>query len=260
VKQIGSTPRFEATKDQILGVLDSDARIPFYERMNDGLYNFWKDKEHPRGLWRRTTLDEYRKDKPNWETLIDVDALGKEEKESWVFHGARCMRPEYQHCLILLSRGGADASVVREYDLKTKSFVKGGFTLPEAKTEVDWIDANTLYVETDFGPGSMTASGYPRVVKQWKRGTPLSAATVVYEAKHEDLTVSASHDPTVGYEHDFVNRSIDFYSTETYVRGKDGKLTLLDIPKDALNDVTRDWLLIQTRSPWKLGEKTYRAP
>ena len=176
VKAYGTSPAFEEMRTQILEVMDSDARIPYVGKMGEHYYNFWKDKTHPRGIWRRTTLAEYRKEHPSWETIIDVDALGKAEGVNWVWHGADCLKPEYRHCLISLSRGGADASVVREFDLGAKAFVKDGFFLPEAKSQVDWIDENTIYVGTDFGPGSLTTSGYPRIAKLWKRGTPLTTA------------------------------------------------------------------------------------
>jgi prolyl oligopeptidase len=146
------TPAFGKTRDAILGILDSDAKIPYVSKIGDRYYNFWKDKDHPRGVWRRTTLAEYRKDKPNWETVIDLDALGKAEGKSWVWHGAQCLKPADRRCLVSLSPGGGDADVVREFDLHDKAFVKGGFELPEAKTQVAWIDENRIYVATDFGP------------------------------------------------------------------------------------------------------------
>jgi prolyl oligopeptidase len=259
VTELASSDEFKHLRDQILEVLDSEDRIPDVWRMGDWLYNFWKDKEHPRGLWRRTTLDQYRRDKPDWEVLVDVDALGKAEKESWVWHAVTCLKPEYRHCLVLLSRGGADAQVVREYDLVAKSFVKEGFTLPEAKTDVDWIDPNTIYVGTDFGPGSMTVSTYPRIAKEWKRGTPLSAAKTVYEGKPDDLAIGANHDATPGFERDFVTRALEFFKAETYLRGKDGKLTLIDVPLDAETNVNREWLLVRLRTPWTVGGKTFSA-
>ena len=206
VAAYASTPAFTRTRDEILGVLDSDARIPFVAKMGDFYYNFWRDKAHPLGLWRRTTLAEYRKQHPRWDTLIDVDALAAREHEKWVWHGADCLRPDYRHCLVSLSRGGADADVVREFDLKTRTFVADGFILPEAKTSIGWIDADNVYVATDFGPGSMTRSSYPRIVKAWKRGTPLSAASVVYEGSADDLSISAYRDPTPGFVRDFVER------------------------------------------------------
>jgi prolyl oligopeptidase len=258
VKAYGSSPAFEKTRDEILEIMDSDARIPYVGKMGEYYYNFWKDKAHPRGIWRRTTFAEYKKPNPKWETLIDVDVIGKAEGVGWVWEGADCLKPEYRHCLISLSRGGADATVVREFDLKTKTFVKDGFSLPEAKTQVGWIDKDRLYVGTDFGPGSMTKSSYPRIAKEWKRGTPLTDAAVVYEGKDDDLAISAYRDHTPGFERDFVARAIDFWSSETFLRGKDGKLTKIDIPLDAAGFGTqREWMTVHLRSAWTVGGNTY---
>ena len=126
-------------------------------------YNFWKDAQHKRGLWRRTTLDEYRKAEPAWETVIDLDALATDEKKR-TGSGTEpsALKPGYDRCLISLSKGGADADIKREFDLKTKAFIKDGFTLPEAKSRVAWRSMDSLFVATDFGPGSLTKSGYPR--------------------------------------------------------------------------------------------------
>ena len=258
VKAYGSSPEFEKARDAILEVMDSDARIPYVSKMGEHYYNFWKDKAHPRGLWRRTTFAEYRKEHPQWETLIDVDALGKAEGVNWVWHGSDCLKPDYRHCLVFLSRGGADASVMREFDLKTKTFVKDGFSLPEAKLQTNWIDKDRLYVATDFGPGSMTKSSYPRIVKEWKRGTPLADAAVVYEGKEDDLSISAYRDDTPGFERDFVSRAIDFWSGENFLRSKDGTLTKIDIPLDAAGFSThREWMTVQLRSAWTVGGNTY---
>ncbi|PXV59245.1 prolyl oligopeptidase [Dyella jiangningensis] len=259
VKKYADSAEFKQLDARLLEVLDSNDRIPMVSKIGDHFYNFWRDKEHPKGLWRRTTLDEYRKDKPNWETVIDLDALSAAEKENWVWHGAGCLKPEYRRCTVFLSRGGADASVMREFDLKDKQFVKGGFELPEAKMDVNWMDGDHLYVATDFGPGSMTKSSYPRIVKEWKRGTPLSSATTVYEAKDDDMSVSATRDQTPGFQRDFVTRQIAFYDSETFLRGKDGKLTRIDVPTDASTDVHREWLLIEPRSDWTVGGKTYKS-
>jgi len=250
------TPTFAATRDSILEVLDSDARIPYVTRMGDKLYNFWRDKAHPRGVWRRTSLAEYRKAEPQWEVLLDIDALNQAEGKRWVFKGSDCLKPDYRRCLISLSPDGGDAVAVREFDLDSKSFVDGGFELPVAKSESGWIDEDTLYVGTDFGPGSMTESSYPRIVKQWKRGTPLSAATVVHEGKPTDLAVSAWHDRTPGYERDFVAVASDFFHSRTWLR-RDGKLIPVDVPDDASAAAHRQWLLVQTRSPWKVGNAHY---
>ncbi|MBS0461465.1 MAG: S9 family peptidase [Proteobacteria bacterium] len=255
-KAFMDSPEFAHTRAQILQVLDSDARIPYPSRMGDWLYNFWRDTAHPRGIWRRTTLAEYRTADPKWETVLDIDALNQSENAKWVFKGADCLRPQYERCLISLSPGGGDAVEVREFDLPSKSFVKDGFRIPVAKTQAGWIDQNTLYVGTDFGPGSMTESSYPRIAKEWKRGTPLSAAALVYAGKPSDLAVSAYHDPTPGFERDFVRVQKDFFHGDTWLR-RDGKLVKIDVPADASADAYRQWLLVQTRSTWTVGGNTW---
>ncbi len=181
---LSSGPRFDSLRTGAREVLDADDRIPFVRRRGEYLYNFWQDAAHPRGLWRRTTLEEYRRDRPGWEVLLDIDALAAQEGENWVWQGAAALRPGgYRLALVHLSRGGADASVIREFDVAARRFVADGFTVPEAKTDAAWIDADRIYVGTDFGPGSLTASGYPRLVKEWRRGTPLAEAAVVYERR-----------------------------------------------------------------------------
>jgi prolyl oligopeptidase len=259
IKALASSPAFDQMKAQVLEVLDSNARIPSVSRMGQYLYNFWRDEQHPRGLWRRTTLEEYRKDKPSWTTLIDVDALNKAEKANWVWYDAHCMKPDYRHCLVTLSRGGADASVLREYDLEKRAFVPRGLTVPEAKSHVSWRDENSLFVATDFGPGSMTRSGYPRECKLWKRDTPLAKARLVYAGRLDDLTIECYRDRTPGFERDFVERSIDFQRKELYLLGRDGSLTLVDVPLDAKIDIEREWLLVRTRSPWTVDGKSHPA-
>ena len=162
---LGAAPGFSALESRIRAILDSDANIPDVSKIGPYYYNFWQDAEHERGIWRRTTLEEYRKAEPEWETIIDLDALNREEKENWVWHGADCLRPDYELCLVSLSRGGADADVTREFNLKEKTWVEGGFYRPEAKGSLGWIDRDRVYVFTDFGPGTLTESGYPRIVK-----------------------------------------------------------------------------------------------
>jgi prolyl oligopeptidase len=257
VAKYAESQDFKTLDARLLEMLDSDARIPMVSKIGDHFYNFWRDKQHPKGLWRRTTLSEYRKDTPAWETVIDLDALAAAEKENWVWHGAQCLKPDYRRCLVSLSRGGADADVIREFDLTTKGFIKDGFALPEAKSQVAWIDDDHIYVATDFGPGSMTTSSYPRIVKEWKRGTPLASASTVYEGKANDMSISAYRDRTPGFERDFVQRALEFYNSETFLRGKDGKLTKIDVPNDAETDVEREWLLVEPRTAWTVGGKTF---
>ncbi|MCW3838949.1 prolyl oligopeptidase family serine peptidase [Micromonospora yasonensis] len=252
--------RFVALQAEIRQVLDADERIPYPDWIGDGFYyNFWRDAAHPRGLWRRTTIDQYRRREPEWDVLLDVDALAAEEGENWVWSGARVLRPGYQRCLIRLSRGGADAVVVREFDLGRRSFVEDGFTLPEAKSGVCWIDADHIYVATDFGPGSLTTSGYARVAKRWQRGTPLSEAEVVCEGRVDDMVVYAKHDPTPGFERDFVGRILDFYRSEHYLLTAAGERIRIAVPEDAQWDAYREWLLIRLRSAWTVGDAIYPA-
>ena len=187
-KLITARPGFEADRKRARAILDDERQIAEPgEVMGETITNFWRDATNPRGIWRQSPLDAYLAGKPVWTTLIDVDALGKAEKQSWVWHGADCLAPDYLRCLVSLSPGGTDADIVREWDRTTKRFVEGGFTLPQAKSSVTWEDADTLLVATDYGEGSMTASGYPRIVKRWKRGTPLSAAEPLAEGEHEDV-------------------------------------------------------------------------
>ena len=256
---LASTPEFRKLEADILAVLDSDAKIPSVTKRGQWYYNFWQDKANPRGIWRRTSLAEYRKSNPKWEVILDIDALNKAENENWVWHGANCLRPAYERCLVALSRGGADADVTREFDVATRNWVKDGYHRPEAKGGMSWIDADNVFVYTDFGDGSLTTSGYPRIAKLWKRGTPLSAAQTVYEGKPGDMYIAAMHDDTPGYERDFVSNTIAFYNNELYLRGKDGSLAKVDVPNSVEKGVVRQWLTLQPREDWTVGGKTYKG-
>jgi len=256
-KELVGTESFQKLESEIRRIMDPNAKIPYVNRRGAWLYNFWKDAQNPRGVWRRTTLDEYRKADPKWDVVLDIDALGKAEKESWVFHGAEFLKPDHRRCLVSLSRGGSDACVVREFDVETKTFVKDGFQLAEAKSEISWIDADTVFVGTDFGPGSMTTSGYARIVKVWKRGTPLASARTVFEVKDTDMVASAYHDATPGFERDFVVKTPSFFTSEMFLLGKDGSQKRVEIPSDAEGSVFREWLLVKPRTAWTVNGKTY---
>ncbi len=257
-KELTARPEYASIRAQMLEVLNAKDRIPAVARRGAWLYNLWQDETHKRGLWRRTTLPEYRKPQPAWETVLDLDALAKAESENWVWGGSTCLGPGYRKCLVSLSRGGADAKVVREFDTVTKQFVKDGFTLAEAKSEVDWLDDNTLYVGTDFGPGSMTDSGYPRIIKRWKRGTPLGEAVTVFEGEAKDVAVSVSVDMTPGYERTLFSRALDFYNSKNFLQQGD-KLLPLDIPSDASPSFMRDTLLLHLRSAMTVGDTRFAS-
>lgn len=251
--------QFETMRAEALEILDTDARIPYVRRRGEHLYDFWRDAANPRGLWRRTTLESYRTDTPEWDVLIDVDALGRADGTNWVWAGADVIEPELTRALISLSPGGSDAVVVREFDLQTRQFVAEGFELPEAKSQIGWDDPDTVLVGTDFGPDSMTESGYPRIVKRWRRGTPLDRAETVFEGEPTDVSAGGSKDRTPGYERTFIGRSLDFWNRQRYeLRGTN--LVPIEVPTDASSmSVHREWLLIELRSDWTIGETTYRA-
>ncbi|MBD0321980.1 MAG: S9 family peptidase [Aldersonia sp.] len=260
--QFASTERFEQLRSRILAMLDTDERVPYPARRGEWLYNFWRDAEHPKGLWRRTTFEEYRKDDPDWDVLIDVDALAEAEGENWVWAGSSVLRPQQDRALISLSRGGADASVIREFDMVTRRFREpdeGGFALPEAKSNIGWIDADTVYVGTDFGPNSLTESGYPRIAKRWRRGTALDEAETVIEGEATDVSAGAGYDRTPGYERHYVYRHPEFFTSETYLLAADGSTTHIDIPADASESWYKDWLLVRLKSDWTVGDTTYPA-
>lgn len=256
-KVLEASAQFAPIRDKTLEVVNSRARIPGVVKRGEWYYNFWQDQKNIRGVWRRTTMDEYRKPEPKWETVLDLDQLARNEKENWVWKGSTCLYPKYDRCLLTLSRGGADAAVVREFDVLGKSFVAGGFEMKEAKGSASWINRDTLFVQTDFGPGSQTKSGYPRIVKEWKRGTPLDAAKVVFEGQEADISVSAWQSEQKGYTtRQFVRRGVTFFTTELFLR-EGTKLIKMDVPADAQASYAQDMLWVRLKSAWTLGDRTY---
>jgi prolyl oligopeptidase len=243
-------PEFGRTRDSLRAILDSRDRIPAIVRRGAHVYNFWQDKDNPRGLWRRTTLDEYRKSAPAWTPLLDIDALGKAEGVNWTWSGSACLGPDYRRCLLRLSRGGADAVEVREFDLETLRFVDGGFKVNEAKTQIDWIDLDTVLIGSDFGAGSLTDSGYARIVKRWRRGQALAQAETIFEARRADVAGWFSIDRTPGHERIVVGRSIDFFNTEEFI--VDGTaLKPVPKPRDAQVAFWYGQALVSLRSDWQ---------
>ena len=249
---------FDASEQRLLAIFDSRDRIPYISKAGAHYYNFWQDAEHPRGLWRRTTLDEYRRPTPAWETVLDIDALARDEGENWVLAGADFLEPSYDRCLIELSRGGADAHVVREFDISTKSFVVDGFQLPESKGSANWAGKDRLFVARDFGPDTMTESGYPRIVKLWRRGQSLADAEVIFEGRRADISVGAYATLEPGYEAEFVYRGIDFYNTDLFIR-REGLLKAIAVPSDATATVHRGRLFVTLDTDWTVDKTTYAA-
>jgi prolyl oligopeptidase len=225
-------PSYQKDYDAILGVMDATDRIPYGDLDHQYVFNFWQDAQHPKGVWRRTSIADYAKAAPDWDILLDLDRLAADERENWVWNGAQCT-PSLKHCLLHLSRGGGDAVVVREFDPTEKAFVKDGFQLVEAKSSISYLAEDTALCGTDFGPGSMTASGYPRIVKLWKRGEPLTGARTIYEGKHSDVGAQAVvfHDPGATIE--LVQRDVSFFSAEYHSIAPDGTTRQLPLPLGA---------------------------
>jgi prolyl oligopeptidase len=247
---------FLPLKNQVLDILNSKERIAYVNKMGGFFYNFWRDGDHQRGIWRRTTLASYKTANPDWETVLDLDALAKAENANWVYKGADCRYPQYDRCLISLSRGGADAVEVREFDLNKKAFVKNGFSLPEAKSELSWQGKDAVFVASDFGKDSQTDSGYPRIVKLWQRGTPLSAAKTIYEGQKTDISVSAFVAEDAGYRREIIRRGVTFYTNETYLRSGE-KLSRIAVPDDANISFFGPQILITLKSAWTVAGKTW---
>ena len=224
--------RYETFRRQAEAILTATDRIPGPGFLGDGIGNFWQDGANPKGIWRRTTLDSYRSANTQWETLLDIDALARAEGRDWVFKGADCLAPDETRCLISLSDGGKDAVVVREFDTTTRRFVDGGFSLPEGKHRLEWLDRDTLLVATDFGAGTLTESGYPFIVKSLKRGQTLAQATEVYRGDIGDggygVSPSVYRDRAGAVLAVLFNRPLDTFRSETWelVDGRPVKLTL----------------------------------
>ena len=241
---------------EFLEIVTSKARLPGISLANGKVYNFWQDSKNPRGLWRVTSLESYKTASPVWETILDLDALNKEEGVNWVWKGADCLQPEGTLCLVSLSRGGGDAVEIREFDKTAKTFVLGGFRVPEAKNDVTWVDKDTILVGTDFGPGSMSKAGYPLVQKRWKRGTPLSAAVEVYRGQPDDMSVSSVKVIQPGWRPEFRVRYLSFFEKEVFLVQPDDKLVKLPLPTDAQFSATigaKAFFLLQ--SPLKVGNR-----
>jgi len=254
-------PRFAALKAEALAILDSVDRIPFVSIRPDGLYNFWQDKANPRGLLRRTSLESYRTEEPEWDVVLDVDALAKAEGREWVYKGSTCLPPDLRHCMIALSDGGKDATVLREFDMATKSFVAGGFELRESQGSVQWVDPDTLLVSRDFGGGTITESEYPFTTREWKRGTNIEDAPEVFRGTSQDVWAGAGllRDNRGAIHARTAYRGVSFHESENFV-WHDGAWLRLEIPlKASLYGIVDGHLLYSTDVDWTVDGQTFPA-
>ncbi len=253
-----TSPAFEQARDTLRVLLDRPDNLPVVTRRGGLLYNFWKDAAHPRGLWRRTTMDSYRTAAPDWEVLLDLDALALAENEDWVWQGASTLPPAHRHTLISLSRGGGDAAVLREFDLDARAFVppafkSQGFVAAEAKSMAVWLDADTILLSSALG--GVTRSGYSRTVRLWARGTDPATATVLFETDPQHMAASAGFDRAAGRLY-FVAQT-GFFDSEIHIGTRAGPEQRLDTPTDARVTWDRDWLVIRPRTPWLVGGETH---
>jgi prolyl oligopeptidase len=253
-------PRYETLHAQALKIATASDRIPTPGFRAGAIYNLWQDEAHVQGLWRRTTLASYRAAAPAWETVLDLDALAKADGKTWVWKGAVCLNPAERLCILNLSDGGEDAVELREFDLKTKAFVPGGFHLPRGKQDAAWLDSTTLLVSRDWGPGTMTQSGYAFVVKTLIRGQALDQAREVFRGEPTDVGVSplTLHDGQ-GHKMVLIERSKDFFHTEHWllVRGVPVRLNLPE--RSTVQGLLHGHLIMTLEEDWTAGPTTYAA-
>jgi prolyl oligopeptidase len=244
--------RYAALYRDALAVVTAKDRIPYPRFLGARLANFWQDDVHVRGLWRATSLASFATAEPEWQNLLDIDALSATESRNWVFHGATCLPPDYRRCLISLSDGGKDASEAREFDLERLEFVAGGFFLPEGKQSAVWLDDDTLIVARDWGPGTMTASGYPFILKRWRRGMSLAAAEELFAGTAADVSVGAGvlRDPDGAIRGILVNRQVDFFASERYLLTPAGPLRLAVPARSSFRGFVAGQLVFSLEEAW----------
>ncbi len=250
-------PDYENIYHKNLEIYNSTDRIADPTIFGNSIYNFWQDQEHERGIWRKTSIENYLSKNPKWETVLDIDALSETDGIKWVFKGATGLYPEYNKFLINLSKGGGDAVIIKEFDASTKSFVDDGFYIPEAKGSASWIDKNTIMVSTDFGDG-VTTSGYPRQVKIWKRGTELKNAKLVFEGENDNMGTWGYTIPTKNKTYQLIMKYMTFYTAKYFVI-EEGKLIGLDLPDDIeLSGILNNMIIFRLKSDWEVNDQFYK--
>ncbi len=250
--QYKANPLYQELYDQALSTLNNKSRIPSVSQRGEWVYNYWKDDKNPRGVYRRVKLKEFnRKDQPKWQTVLDMDQYNAKHEGNWVFKGMNCLAPKYRRCLVSISPGGGDAVMMQEFDMKSKKFIKGGFNLPKSKMRVSWRDKDHLFVGTDFGPDSMTDSGYPRIVKLWQRGTPLADAKTLMEVDKKSVSVFAYRTGTGDDAKDFLVDGTSFWTSQ-YYQWIDGEALPFDLPQSAVvSGVFQGKMIVSLKEDWQ---------
>jgi len=258
--KLAGDPRYTALKASALAIYTAKDRIPYVTHVRGKVHNFWQDDAHVKGIWRRASLERYLTDDPDWETLLDVDALARTENVDWVYKGRTCLQPEQNRCLVHLSRGGSDAVEIREFDVATRKFVADGFVLPEAKTYLDWLDADHLLVATDFGPDSLTTSGYPRLIKKWRRGAALDTAELLFSAEQSDMLAAPATFQRPEGTFTFLIRRPSFFGEEIYYLAPAASPRKLPLPPDVdFKGVFLDRVIAELRSDWVVDGQSFAA-
>ncbi len=248
---------FAADRDSLVEIYDRPDNVPYISRRNGFVYNLWKDAGNPRGLWRRTTLDEFRKPEPKWDVILDVDRLAREENEDWILSWTKTLPGHHARAMLSLSRGGSDASVLREFNVDAKAFVQDGFHLQEAKGGAEWLDADTLLLSSAYGEGMATTSGYARTVRLWRRGTGADQASVLFEVAPESMAAFSNIDRTDVAPKIWFIEQAGFFDVNLWLGDTTGAKTKLDLPTDIWMEAHRDWLVVKRRTAWTVGGKTY---
>ncbi len=248
---------YAGDRDTLAEIYDRPDNIPFVTRHGAHLYNLWKDASNPRGLWRRTTLDEFRKQQPTWDVILDIDKLAAEENEDWILAWVQMLPGSHARAILSLSRGGSDAATLREFDIGAGAFVKDGFVLPEAKSSVDWLDADTLLLSSAYGEGMATTSGYAKTVRLWRRGADVDKAPVIFQTAPANMRVFSSVDLTGANPRAWFIEQLAFFDLNIWLGDENGARTKLDLPTNVIADFHRDWFAARPRAAWTVGTRTY---
>ncbi|HVD85483.1 MAG TPA: S9 family peptidase, partial [Bradyrhizobium sp.] len=248
---------FADDRDTLTAIYDRPDNIPYVTRRGGFLYNLWKDAKNPRGLWRRTTLDEFRGPNPKWEALLDVDKLALEENQDWILSWIKPQPGASPRAMLSLSRGGSDAATLREFDIEKKAFVSDGFVLPEAKGGAEWLDADTLLLSSAYGEGMATTSGYARTVRLWRRGTDVNQAPVIFETIPGNMGAFSEIDRTDAVAKVWFVERLDFFNCNLWLGDEAGARSKLDLPTDIWMQAHQNWFVVKRRAAWTIGGRTY---
>ncbi len=248
---------FAADRDLLAAIFDRPDNIPFIARCGVRVFNFWQDASHARGIWRTTALESFRSESPEWEVMLDLDALAQAEGKDWIWKGAAIIPRTHDRAILSLSRGGGDAVELREFDLRTRDFVPSGFHLPEAKGGAAWLDPDTLLLSSALGEGRSTRAGYARTVRRWHRGTDPLAAPVIFETRDDFMGAWADVNRTAEDERVLFVEKPGFFDAIVWIGDRIGPQRRIDLPTDAWLRWHHGWLAVKPRAAWTVGGKTY---